>query len=176
MDANQSANAGAMPHVAPAHFPPDHQAFLRHIEDAPFQIGVDRGKWRLLHPITWPQVLIAVSAPSRPASPDEWTFRFDLSGYPHQPPTAGLWDVANQNWLSPGHWPKGNGRFSLAFNSTWNAHALYLPCDRFALISHEGWISAHPHLIWTPDKDITFYLEILYDYFHSLSYQGAGAA
>ena len=176
MDANQSAIAGATPQVAPAMLTPDHQIFLRHIKDAPFQIGIDRGKWRLIDPIVWPQVIIAVGAPSRPDSPDEWVFRFDLSGYPHQPPTAGLWDMTTQNWLEAGRWPKGNGRFSLAFNPDWKAHALYIPCDRSALAGHEAWIAQHPHLIWTPEKDITFYLEILYDYFHSRFYTGIRAA
>ena len=174
MDVNPGASTDAA--VASVPHSPDHQTFLRHIEDAPFQIGLDRGKWRLLASPAWPVALIGISAPARTNSPDEWAFRFDLSLYPHQPPTAGLWDMATQSWLPPERWPKGDGRFALAFSSNWNLHAVYIPCDRSALAGHDGWIAQHPHLIWTPEKDITFYLDILYDYFHSRFYQGTRAA
>lgn len=174
---SQSANAGAAMGVAPAPLSPDHQIFLRHSEEAAFQIGCDRGKWRLLQPILWPQVFIALNAPARPNSPSEWVFRFDLTQYPRQAPTAGLWDVARDTWLAAAHWPFGSERFSLAFNPTWkNGQAIYLPCDRQSLEGHDHWRTQHPHLIWTPDKDLTFYLEIIHDYFHSRFYEGTRPA
>lgn len=156
---------------------PDHQTFLRQVNEAAFQIGYDRGKWRLLHQILWPQVFLAVSAPTRPNSPNEWVFRFDLSGYPHQAPTAGLWDVARHTWLDTARWPVGGGRFASAFNPGWkDGHAVYIPCDRNSLEGHANWLVEYPHMIWTPDKDISFYLNILHDYFHSRFYQGARPA
>lgn len=162
---------------APALLLPDHQIFLRHIEEASFQKGCDDGKWRLLNPILWPQAFIGVSAPPRLNSPAEWVFRFDLTAYPHQAPTAGLWDAVRHNWLHMAHWPVGTGRFALAFNPGWNnGQVLYLPCDRNSLAGHPNWIAEHPHMIWAPDKDISFYLDILHDYFHSRTYQGARPA
>ena len=172
----QSASADVTS-ATPALAPPDQQIFERHIEEASFQMGCDLGKWRLLRPILWPQVFIAVTAPPRPNSPSEWVFRFDLTGYPHQPPTAGLWDVVRHTWLDMARWPVGTERFALAFNTNWkNGQAIYIPCDRNSLEGHPNWINDHPHMIWASDKDVSFYLNILHDYFHSRHYQGTRPA
>lgn len=168
---------GTVGATVPAPSAPDHRAFLRHVGEARFQSGCDRDKWRLLDPVLWPYAFIAVTAPPRPHSPCEWVFRFDLSGYPHQAPTAGLWDAARHAPLAAANWPVGSGRFALAFNFNWRSgQAMYLPCDRVSLEGHDNWRVQHPHMIWTPDKDITFYLNILYDYFHSRDYQGVRPA
>jgi hypothetical protein len=66
---------------------PDERVFRAHIESGSFQSGVDRGRWRLVS-ITWPFVMITVSAAERPGAPQEYALRFDCSDYPSVAPTA----------------------------------------------------------------------------------------
>jgi hypothetical protein len=152
---------------------PDQRVFHRHLEGARFQSGLDRGKWRLAAPVEWPKALIAVSAAERVGAPNEFLFRFDLTGYPQQAPNARLWDEVKAAPLEAKLWPFGEQRIQLAFNPNWkNGTAIYLPCDRLSFEGHDNWRHEHPDMIWTPDKDITFYLNILHDYLNARDYKG----
>ena len=149
----------------------DEKVFREHISAGPFQSGEANGRWRLLD-INWPQVFIVIVAAERDNAPSEYTFRFDCCDYPATSPTAQPWDWVQQSPLSHDKWPGGSGRVQVAFNPGWNDQALYLPCDRLALIGHENWRTQHPDMIWSRDKDITFYLRIIYDLLHSSTYSG----
>lgn len=158
---------------------PDERVFRAHLAGGAFRQGEMRKCWRLIA-IDWPVVIIAVATAIRPEAPAEYAFRFDCANYPNDPPTARLWDAEADKPLPFSRWPYGTDpagrtdRFSLAFNPGWNNGAtMYLPCDRSAIIGHDTWRLQHPDMIWTPNKDITFYLEILHDYLHSKHYQGA---
>lgn len=143
-----------------------------HLEAGPFQSGVDRGRWRLVAS-EWPLAIIAVSAAERPGGPSEYAFRFECTGYPQTPPTAQPWSEANNAPLAPDRWPGGRSRVPLAFNPRWKSgQSLYLPCDRLAIEGHDLWKTKHPSLIWSPQRDITHYLQVIYELLNSSDYSG----
>jgi hypothetical protein len=155
-----------------AEMKPDEQVFRAHLEMGPFLSGVDRGRWRLLN-IAWPYVVIAVTAAVRPQGPKEYAFRFELSNYPQAPPTAQPWNEMNNSPLEHPKWPAGRSRIPKAFNPGWQSgQCLYLPCDRIAIVGHDGWRTQHPSMIWQSDGDITQYLRIIYDLLNSSDYTG----
>jgi hypothetical protein len=152
---------------------PGELAFLVDTKKAKFQTGLDKQRWRIVEGAAeWPAVYIAIRAAARQNAPGEYVFRFDLSGYPAQAPTARLWDAQSGTALEATKWPGGKGRVTAAFNPNWNATAVYLPCDRVALVGHDAWKQQHPHLLWSPNGDITQFLWILYDLLNSSEYEG----
>lgn len=155
---------------------PDERALRAHLEQGPFQSGVDRGRWRLVA-IEWPFVLIAIGAASRAGAPNELVLRFECTNYPQQSPTAQPWDSALNSPLAPARWPHGRARVPLAFNPAWQSgRCLYLPCDRLSMQGHEQWRTQHPALLWSPSGDITQYLRIVYELLNSSDYTGMGSA
>lgn len=156
-------------------FNPSERAFYEDVEKARFQAGLDKHRWQLARPRqeTWPIVHINVFVPARPSGPNAYTLRFDLTSYPSQAPTARLWDLDSNAPLAFAKWPGGTGRVVAAFNPAWNAGtAVYLPCDRTALIGHDGWKQQHPHLLWSPTGDITQFLWMVYEILNSPEYTG----
>ncbi len=150
----------------------DEQVFRKHIEEGPFQNGVDRGRWRLIS-IAWPQAIIAVSAAARQNSPNEYFLRFELTNYPQVAPTAQPWNIERQTPLQQNHWPGGRSRIPAAFNPSWkNGQCLYLPCDRLSIEGHEDWKSKYLDMLWSPSGDITQYIRIVYDLLNSTDYTG----
>ena len=151
---------------------PDERVFRAHLEAGPFQSGVDRGRWHLLS-VDWPHAVIAVRAAERPAGPSEYEFRFELSNYPENPPTAQPWDRVRTAPLEHARWPGGRSRLPLAFNPGWkNGECLYLPCDRLSIEGHDGWRSQHASMIWSSARDITQYLRVVHDLLNSGDYTG----
>jgi hypothetical protein len=147
-----------------------------HLDAGPFLSGVDRGRWRLVA-LSWPHVIIAVSAAERSGAPPEYTFRFECSGYPQTAPTAQPWSEFDNVPLPPERWPGGRSRVPAAFNPSWKSgQALYLPCDRLAIQGHDPWLTQHPSMIWSPRRDITQYLHVVYDLLNSSDYSGLRCA
>ena len=147
-----------------------------HLEAGPFQSGVDRGRWRLVV-LDWPHVVITVAAAPRSGAPTEYAFRFECTGYPQVPPTAQPWSEVLKGGLPPAQWPGGRSRVPLAFNPSWKAgQCLYLPCDRLSIEGHEPWRTQHPSLIWSPRRDITQYLAVIYELLNSSDYTGLRGA
>jgi len=122
--------------------------------------------------VTWPHAVIAVAAAPRDGSPCEYGFRFELTNYPQDPPTAEPWDLQSNHPLAPTQWPTGRCRLLAAFNPSWNAQAIYIPCDRKAIQGHDPWLTRHPWLIWSPTGDITQYLRVLHELLNSGDYTG----
>jgi hypothetical protein len=151
--------------------PPDHRAFLDDVAAAPFQIGVDQGKWRL-DMIEWPHAAIHVTARSVGGAVSSYAFRFELGGYPGTPPNAQPWHAERNAPLEAQKWPAGGERITKAFNPNWNAHAIYVPCDRLALAAHGDWTTRYPAHRWRPDVGITCYLRLLHDLLNSPAYTG----
>lgn len=147
-----------------------------HLEAGPFQSGVDRGRWRLVV-LDWPHVVIAVTAAPRPGAPMEYAFRFECTGYPQVPPTAQPWSEVLKGGLPPAQWPGGRSRVPFAFNPSWKGgQCLYLPCDRLSIEGHDPWRTQHPSLIWSPRRDITQYLAVIYELLNSSDYTGLRSA
>lgn len=155
---------------------PDKAAFDQDIRAAPFLRGVARGKWRLVD-VVWPHAVIAVRAAPRDLSPDEYTLRFELTGYPASAPTAGLWNAATAQYLEGDLRPTGGPNVAIAFRNDWNdGRVLYLPCDRLALQAHANWSSKYAARAWRSGSDITHYLEVVYELLNSASYSGTRCA
>jgi hypothetical protein len=151
---------------------PDEKALRSDAESGRFLAGEARGRWRLIS-IEWPCVHIGVTAKDY----QEFVLRFDCAGYPHNPPTARLWDTARNAPLPLGDWPKGGGRISAVFNPKWKSGAaLYLPCDRTAIEGHDNWRREHPAKIWNPTKGIAQYVEIVHELLQSRDYIARAAA
>ncbi|MGE3467241.1 MAG: hypothetical protein AB7J13_09935 [Pyrinomonadaceae bacterium] len=151
---------------------PDEETFRAHLEDGSFLNGVDRDRWRLVS-VDWPHAVIAVSAGEREGGPKDFAFRFDVSNYPKDAPTAQPWDEKTDSSLAQAKRPVGTGRVEKAFCWYKDGTCLYLPCDRNALdTGHAAWLNQHPEMIWKPTSDITHYLRIIHDLLHSKDYQG----
>ena len=151
----------------------EEQVFRSHIELGPFQSGVSKRRWRLLS-IDWPKVVIAICAAPRLGAPDEYGLQFDLTNYPQSPPTALPWDATKGCRLADQNRPHGKFRVPKTFRTDWkNGDALYLPCDRIAIIDHNDWLNHHPEMIWNPNGDITQYLRIVHELLISNDYTGS---
>lgn len=122
---------------------PEEALFRSHLDLAEFQMGVDSGKSVFVgtvEEIVWPMAFFWVAASAKAHGRERYEFRFDLSGYSAQAPTACPWDVTRKERLAISDWPKGP-RVSSVFrpNDTWphGQNALYAPCDRVAIPGHE---------------------------------------
>jgi hypothetical protein len=153
---------------------PDERAFRADVERAPFLLGVAEGRWTLIS-TTGTIAIISVTAKDRCT----YDLRFDLSGYPQQPPTARLWDSEAGAALPTPRWPRSNsgGRLGAVFRPDWkNGTALYLPCDRESFAGHENWRTQMPSTIWRPSTGIVHYLELVHELLNCRDYAGPLAA
>ncbi len=153
---------------------PDLLQFNQHISEAGFQTGIDNLIWGIVDDNserpTWPIVVIWVQAAPKANHPDKYYFRFELSGYPAQAPTACPWSIEQNSRLPNEQWPKGINFVSGTFNPGWNLNALYAPCDRLAMAGHEGWQIQFPELWWQPTFKIQVYLHFLHRLLNSADY------
>lgn len=146
---------------------PDEKAFRADVAKPAFRSGVADERWRVIA-IAWPYVLTAITAKDRL----EYVLRFNCSGYPATPSTAGLWDIERNTVLAPDLWPQSaGGRLGAVFNSGWKGGtALYLPCDRESIAGHDSWRTQMPSKIWRPSLGIVQYLELVHELLHSRDY------
>lgn len=153
--------------------PPDEKALRADVAKAPFRLGVAEKRWQLLG-IAWPYVLIAVTAKDGRA----FLLRFECTGYPATPPTAGLWDAARGAPPTDQGWPKSRGgRLGSVFRRDWkNGTVLYLPCDRESIVGHDNWRTEMPSKIWRPSVGIVHYLELVHELLNSSDYQSPSCA
>jgi len=152
--------------------PPDLLLFQQDLTAAEFRCGELERRWRHVS-ITWPHVIIAVSAPPRASAPNEFAFRFECSGYRQSPPTAQPWDEAKDTALPLGRWPSGNAIIKSVFRPDWKGGTcLYLPCDRIAREGHCNWAAEYPNRLWQPSRGIVCYLEQIHDLLHQGGYSG----
>jgi len=153
-------------------FPPDRLLLERDLAAPEFRCGELEGRWRLVE-VSWPYVIIAVSAPLRDAAPTSYGFRFECSGYPQTPVTAQPWDIPARTPLASRRWPTGPSLVAAVFRPEWrNGGCLYIPCDRYSIEGHDGWRTEHPSRLWNPERGIIGYLEQIYDLFHQSDYSG----
>jgi hypothetical protein len=145
---------------------PDHRAFSASLKLPVFRMGAADGRWNMIS-VEWPIALIEVTA-----SVGTYVLRFELSGYPAQPPTAQLWDVDAKARLGDACWPGSKGgRVREVFRRDWqNGTALYLPCDRITIATHPGWVTQMPAKLWRPDGSIVQYLEAVYELLNSADF------
>lgn len=145
---------------------PDESLFRSHLEEAPFQSGVDRAKWGLpsgLESVTWPHAVLWVAADERILPSRKIHLRFTLDGYSASAPTACPWDLEKGTVLENPLRPKLTGKFALVFRVDWNAGtALYAPCDRVAMTGHDAWQKQFPFWWWRADFTIVKYLEFVH--------------
>lgn len=152
--------------------PPDRLLLDHDLAESAFQLGEIEGRWRHVS-TTWPHVLIAVSALSRPSAPSEYAFRFECTGYRQIPATAQPWDLDANTALSLQRWPTGRSIVPSVFRPQWKSgQCLYLPCDRMAIEGHANWQTEHPTRLWNPARGMICYLEQLYELLNSNDYTG----
>lgn len=152
---------------------PDERAFRADVATPGFRLGVADGRWQLLD-IAWPIALLSVTASDGHA----FVLRFDCSGFPESPPTARLWDPVDGAPLDASRWPRSSGgRVGAVFRRDWkDGTALYLPCDREAIVGHENWRTQMPSKIWRPSAGITQYLELVHELLNSRDYTSPAGA
>jgi len=146
---------------------PDEKALRAHLAKAPFRAGAADGRWRLID-IAWLLVFIAVTAKDG----REYVLRFNASGFPAAPPTAGPWDMTANAVLAFDLWPRSKGgRLGAVFNPNWKGGtALYLPCDRESIAGHDNWRHELPSKIWRPAAGINQYLELVHELLNCADY------
>ena len=147
--------------------PPDERALMEDLGKPAFRLGQCEGRWRLLT-VGWPIALISITAKDG----REYTLRFDCTGYPQKPPTAGPWDPIRNVRLENDRWPRSQGgRLGAVFRPDWkNGTALYLPCDRLSIVGHDNWKTEMPSKIWRPNEGIVHYLEIVHEILNCRDY------
>jgi hypothetical protein len=152
---------------------PDECALREHLRAGGFQAGIADGRWRLVD-ISWPVVMIAVSAAERPNSPTAFALRLDMAGYPHTAPTGGLWDVGADVSLPPERRPKGEwvGQLFRADGWAGGSTAMYAPWDRAGLKAHPDWARAYPLEAWHPARDVAFILTHVHEALNNNDYLG----
>jgi hypothetical protein len=152
---------------------PDERALLEHLGGGRFLAGAAADRWRLIS-VGWPVALTAVAAAQRPGSPREFVLRFELTGYPHIAPTAGLWDISVNASLPAERRPKGERAAQLFRVDGWlgGATAMYAPWDRIGLQAHPDWSKQYPHEAWTPARDLSFVLANVHEVLNADDYLG----
>jgi hypothetical protein len=153
---------------------PDELVVRAHLKGAAFQMGVADGRWRL-NSLAWPHALVTVTSAPRSNAPDEFSFRFELTGYPEAAPTACIWDVDSGVPLSGSFRPKGaGGQILQLFREDWKeGSALYAPFDRVAIDDHgTAWADQWPMSKWTGERDLSFVLRHIHDELNSVGYVG----
>ncbi|WP_289014329.1 hypothetical protein [uncultured Methylobacterium sp.] len=147
---------------------PDRAQLERDLAAVPFQEGAARGRWRLIT-IAWPFATFGITAKDG----REFAVRLECSGYPAQPPTGGLWDLAGNAILPAVKWPRGDAVFLGTFRQDWHmGAALYFPLDRLSRQGHPDWANTHPHLTWKPEKGIVQHLAEVHRFLNSRGYHG----
>jgi hypothetical protein len=147
---------------------PDERAFRADISKPLFLAGVVDERWRLVR-LGWPIALIGITAKDG----TEYLLRFDCGGYPATAPTAQLWSTESDCPLPADRWPRSacGGRLGAVFRIDWkNGSALYLPCDREAIVGHDGWKTEQPSKIWQPSTGIVHYLELVHELLNCRDY------
>jgi hypothetical protein len=146
---------------------PDEYGLRADVAKARFRLGEAERRWRLAG-ISWPYALIGVTAKDG----REYILRFECTGYPQSPPTAGPWDPDRNAILAFDRWPRNSGgRVGAVFRTDWKGgSALYLPCDREAIAGHDNWRTEMPSKIWKPQEGIVQYLELVHELLNSRDY------
>src|SRR4029077_3243097 len=94
---------------------PDESLFKAHLEEAPFQSGVDSRKWGLhgdAKEITWPHPTIWIRADPKIVPAGKIFLRFTVDGYPAEAPTSCPWAPEKNARLENSLWPNVPGKFA----------------------------------------------------------------
>ncbi|MDN5215574.1 hypothetical protein QQ020_26085 [Fulvivirgaceae bacterium BMA12] len=139
---------------------PEEEVLAGHLNSPEFLSGELDKSWGLVKSEgpKWPFYVFWIQAKNG----IKYHFRFDLTGYNQNAPTALLWNIETQAPLDPVEWPNWNKRAKQVFR-LWGKQCLYLPIDRLALQGHNDWHQKHAYLMWKSLEDsITKYLLELY--------------
>jgi hypothetical protein len=150
------------------------------LQRADFLVGVDKGHWSLLHPVSeseWPRVFTWVRAASRPTGPEQWLVRWDLAGYNEQSPTGAFWDVTAGALLPGALWPKAQADSVAAKvfridGWTQSGKAFYHPYDRLARHDHTDWPKQNPAYVWTNKNTLTDFIVLVHRWLNCEAYIG----
>jgi len=76
----------------------------KHMNNEPFQVGVDQGFWRLIE-LRWPYAIFGISSVVENER-CELGLRFNFEKYPLSPPLVELWDFETQAPIRASDWPE----------------------------------------------------------------------
>ena len=124
-----------------------------------FQAGVIRSQWRVVS-IEFPILIVAVAAIEPDGTWSEYSFRFELTGFPGTAPEVRIWDCSANAPLPQARRPRGSPRVIEAFKA-WGSDTVYRPWERLSG-AHGEWTNKYPALAWHPGHDLTFILEDLH--------------
>lgn len=123
-----------------------------------FRVGLVRGQWRVIS-YEFPLLIVGVAAVEPDGGASEYTFRFELAGFPGAAPAVQIWDVGAGTTLALEKRPKGSARVVAAFKDWPPSQGIYRPWER-AAGPHFG--QPHPSLAWHPKRDLAFVMEDLH--------------
>lgn len=135
------------------------EAVAADLTAARFRAGVIRRYWRQVS-YEFPVLILAVLAVEPDGSPSEYSFRFELTGFPGTAPEVKIWDCKANDVLPQDKRPKGSERVTKAFQ-VWGPGTVYRPWDRHSS-GHNNFARDFPDLAWHPKRDLTFILEDLH--------------
>jgi hypothetical protein len=151
---------------------PDEAAFSEDLEREDFVAGVVRSQWDAVV-ITWPWVLVWITAAPRPGAPDRFYLRLRCAGYPGRGPAGALWNPNTNFPLDPAAWPKGRARVAHVFRPNWEGgQSLYHPFDGLALEKHPDWPGKYPTKLWSRHHTIGRWLAEFHDLLNCDEYKG----
>jgi hypothetical protein len=148
---------------------PDEEALRTDLQLPGFRIGVRRKRWALMG-LRFPYALFFVAAAQVSSGPPGFLLRSECTGYRAVAPTSQLWHGSTDSPLAAFLRPQTLQGVMEPFKD-WG-QCLYHPIDRKAC-NHNEWHRTFPDQIWTPNKEITFLLETVYDLLHATEYMGA---
>ncbi len=157
---------------------PDALKFNSDVKDALFIIGINEGKWGIENNsderLTWPFVLIWVSADKRNNAPEKFYFQFELDNYPAQAPNICIWNPILDAPLEQAKRPKGIGDSYFMFRADWeNGNHIYTPYERRTISAHaQEWLNGYPNLRWKNTDSIFKILEHLHFTLNNPDYHG----
>jgi hypothetical protein len=127
----------------------------KHMNNEPFQVGVDQRIWRLIE-LRWPHAVFGISSLVENKR-CELGLRLNFEKYPLAPPVLELWDVAGRTSIGAEHWPQAFVRFAIENYPQFVdlAHQSY--CHTVLCISTEvaGRRKERAAERWDPNGDLT---------------------
>lgn len=143
---------------------PDESALRMDLAGTRYRVNEFRGKWKLVS-LEFPIAMFRVRGAAKPGCPPWLLLRLDCAGYRGVAPTGQLWNGPLNAELESTLRPHSANGIITAFQE-WGK-CLYHPIDRLA---RHHWAGQHNDLAWSKDKDITSYLEVVYDLLHDSQY------
>lgn len=127
----------------------------KHMNNEPFQVGVDQGLWRLIG-LRWPYAVFGISSVVENKR-CELDLRFNFEKYPLAVPVVELWNIEGRTPIGAEHWPQAFVRFVIESYPQFSDLAPQPYCHAVLCISTEvaGRQKEGAAERWNPNGDLT---------------------